>query len=308
MVHRTAIHGGMMMQIRNLTETTALRSATARCGEMRKGCASSHGPIASLSVGIIVLALILLPECVAAREKTAYLRPSNSASSALRGAPAQSASVAQSENAGGHHRAYFGSAHASREVHNLADWIVDSADNRDLSFVIVDKIDAKVFAFDAGGRILGAAPALLGLARGDDTVPGIGDRELSDQPPETRTTPAGRFVAALGMDSHGQDVVWVDYEAAVALHRVITTNPEERRLERLATPTPLDNRISWGCINVPTRFYETVIKPAFIGTGGIVYVLPETRPTREVFGSYNVEERLGRTDPARTEPTKQVSK
>jgi hypothetical protein len=215
-------------------------------------------------IGIVVLGLLLLPHYAAASEDVAGRR----------------------------HYAYFGSEQASRDARHIADWIVDSADNLGLPFVIVDKTDAKVFVFDAGGRIRGAAPALLGLARGDDTVPGIGDREFSDMPPETRTTPAGRFVAALGMDTRGEDVVWVDYEAAVSLHRVLTTNPKERRLQRLATPTPLDNRISYGCINVPKRFYEQVVSPAFTGTDGIVYVLPETRPARVVFGSYDVEERL----------------
>jgi hypothetical protein len=180
--------------------------------------------------------------------------------------------------------AYFGRETASSDAVQLADWIVDSRDNQNLPFVVVDKIDARIFVFDAGGRILGAAPALLGLARGDYTVPGIGERKLSDMPPATRTTPAGRFVAAMGMDARGEDVVWVDYDAAVSLHRVITTNPEERRLERLATPTPLDNRISFGCINVPAKFYDMVVRPAFSGTTGIVYILPETRPAREVFG------------------------
>jgi hypothetical protein len=137
---------------------------------------------------------------------------------------------------------------------------------------------------------------LLGAARGDDTVPGIGDRAYSAMPPETRTTPAGRFVAALGSNTRGEDVVWVDYEAAVDIHRVVTTNPKERRLERLATPTPLDNRISYGCINVPKRFYENVVRPAFRRTHGIVYVLPEARTAREVFGSYDVEERSGGND------------
>jgi hypothetical protein len=188
-------------------------------------------------------------------------------------------------------RADFARERASREARHVADWIVDSADNLGLPFVIVDKTDAKVFVFDAGGRIQGAAPALLGLARGDHTVPGIGDREYSDMLPNDRTTPAGRFVAALGRNIRGEDVVWVDYHAAVSLHRVITTKPEERRLQRLATPTPLDNRISYGCINVPARFYETVVSPAFTGTDGIVYVLPETRSVREVFGSYDVKER-----------------
>jgi hypothetical protein len=250
---------------------------------------------------MVVLALVLLPEYVAAGEKTAYLQPASGplSVSAPQGAPTQSATEARP--AGRHHSAYFGRERASRETHQIADWIVDSADNLGLPFVIVDKIDARIFVFDAGGHIQGAAPALLGSARGDDTVPGIGDREYADMPPETRTTPAGRFVAALGMDTRGEDVVWVDYDAAVSLHRVITTKPKERRLQRLATPTPLDNRISYGCINVPARFYENVVSPAFTGTDGIVYVLPETRPAREVFGSYVVKERLGPNYADRTE-------
>ena len=191
--------------------------------------------------------------------------------------------------------AYFGREHASRQAHQIADGIVDSADNLGLPFVIVDKINAKIFVFDARGRIQGAAPALLGSARGDDTVPGIGDREYADMPPETRTTPAGRFVAALGLDSHGKDILWVDYEAAIAIHRVITTKPKERRLRRLATSTPLDNRISYGCINVPKRFYEKVVSPAFTGTNGIVYILPETRSAREVFDFYDVKGYYERT-------------
>jgi len=39
---------------------------------------------------------------------------------------------------------------------------------------------------------------------------------------------------------------------------------------------------------VPARFYESVVLPAFTGSQAIVYVLPETRPAREVFGSYDV--------------------
>ena len=128
------------------------------------------------------------------------------------------------------------------------------------------------------------------MARGDHSVPGIGDREYSDMPLDTRTTPAGRFVAEIGVNTRGEDVVWVDYVAAVSLHRVVTSNAGERRLQRLATPTPLDNRISYGCINVPAQFYEKVVSPAFAGRGGIVYVLPEMSTPREVFASYNVEE------------------
>ena len=94
-------------------------------------------------------------------------------------------------------RANFGPDSASQDARNVADWVLDSGDNRNLPFVIVDKVDAKVFVFHADGRLRGAAPALLGLALGDDAVPGIGERKLADIRPEERTTPAGRFVAAL---------------------------------------------------------------------------------------------------------------
>lgn len=241
-------------------------------------------------IGIVVLGLVLLPHYAAA-EDDAALVPGKSPSSTL-SVEARSTGALQAEPAGGVKRAVFLQVRASRDVRHIADWVVDSADNRGLPFVIIDKTDAQVFVFDAGGHIQGAAPALLGSARGDHTVPGIGDRQYSDMPPDTRTTPAGRFVAAMGRSSaRGEDVVWVDYDAAVSLHRVVTNNPKERRLARLATPTPLDNRISYGCINVPKRFYETVVSPAFTATNGIVYILPETRPAREVFGSYDVDER-----------------
>ncbi len=100
---------------------------------------------------------------------------------------------------------------------------------------------------------MGNAPVLLGVARGDHTVPGIGDKKLSEIKSEERTTPAGRFVAEVGTNARGEDVVWVDYDSAVSMHRVLTTNAKEQRARRLQTPTPNDNRVSYGCINVPER-------------------------------------------------------
>ncbi|MGH8676375.1 MAG: hypothetical protein ACREVG_18960, partial [Burkholderiales bacterium] len=180
-------------------------------------------------------------------------------------------------------RAQFAREKPSRDARRLADWIVDSGDHRNLPFVIVDKPNAKVYVFGAGGYVRGSAAALLGLALGDHTVPGIGERELRDMSLEERTTPAGRFIAGLGMNFRGEDVLWVDHESGLSLHRVLTTKPEERRLERLASVTVKDNRISYGCINVPKSFYEKVVSPTFTGTEGIVYILPDSGPAREVF-------------------------
>jgi hypothetical protein len=192
----------------------------------------------------------------------------------------------------GAQRADFNSEKASTETRHVADWVVHSGDNhagdkRALSFVIVDKAKAKVFVFDAEGRLLGAAPALLGLTVGDHAVPGIGDRKLSSIRKDERTTPAGRFVAQIGPNLK-EDVLWVDYAGAVSIHRVIKTKD---RLHRISTPDLKDKRVSFGCINVPAKFYEGVVRPAFGTSRGIVYVLPETRPAREVFASYDVEDK-----------------
>lgn len=189
-------------------------------------------------------------------------------------------------------RVNFKREQASTEARQVADWVVNSNDNQNMPFMIIDKTNAKVFVFHADGQLRGAASALLGLAVGDDSVPGIGDRKLSSIRPDERTTPAGRFVAALDRNLRGGPILWVDYDAAISLHPVITSSVKERRAERLATPSPLDNRISYGCINVPVEFFHGVVSPAFTGTDGIVYVLPEARSMREVFHSYDVEERL----------------
>jgi hypothetical protein len=174
----------------------------------------------------------------------------------------------------------------SLTVVQFTNWIIGSRDNHDLPFIVIDKVAAEVFVYDAQGGMIGAAPALLGEAFGDDSVPGIGDRELSDIKPEERTTPAGRFVAKLGPSKGLGNVLWVDYPTSVSLHPVITNKRDEHRLERLMSPTPDDNRITHGCINVPVTFYKEVVVPMFKDTHGVVYILPETKPLKEVFQDF----------------------
>ncbi len=88
-----------------------------------------------------------------------------------------------------------------------------------------------------------------------------------------------------GKNSHGEEVLWVDFDMGIAIHAVVTNNPKERRLQRLRSSDPKEHRISWGCINVPKRFYTKIVSPSFKGHGGMVYVLPENKSINEVFGS-----------------------
>ncbi|MEO7151094.1 MAG: L,D-transpeptidase [Burkholderiaceae bacterium] len=163
--------------------------------------------------------------------------------------------------------------------------VLASGDNRGLPFAIIDKRNARVTVMTADGQARGSSPVLLGLARGDDSVPGIGERKIADIRPEERTTPAGRFLAEHGVNTNGEDIFWIDYDAAVSMHRVRANNKAERRLERLASSTPADNRISYGCINVPAAFYDRVIVPTFASFNVVVYVLPDVKPIANVFGA-----------------------
>lgn len=179
----------------------------------------------------------------------------------------------------------FAGESASADARYVAQWVVGSRDNKGMPFAIVDKKSARLFVFASSGRMVGAAPALLGLAPGDHSVPGIGERDPSQILPSERTTPAGRFDSAPGRNLSGEDLVWVDYESGLAIHRVRPGDSRERRQQRLTSATPDDNRVSLGCVVVTVAFYEAVVAPTLGTQRGIVYVLPETRPVREMFGA-----------------------
>ena len=128
----------------------------------------------------------------------------------------------------------FGPESPSPDARRVANWIAATRDNAGASFAIIDKKSARLHVFDGAARLQGSSPILIGAAKGDDTVPGIGLRPVADVRPEERTTPAGRFVVERGRNLRGEDVVWVSYADSVSMHPVLTEKPEEHRLARLA--------------------------------------------------------------------------
>jgi hypothetical protein len=180
----------------------------------------------------------------------------------------------------------------SPDTRLVANWALVTHDNGKRALVIVDKKAARVYVLTPDGHLKDSAPALLGAAKGDDILPGAGDKTPAQMRPEEKTTPAGRFVAEPGVNADKEDVIWVDYDDAISMHRVRPKVPREHRLERLASLTSDDNRISFGCINLPTTFYEDVVTPAVKQDGAVIYVLPEVKTVQEVFGAWDV------TDPA----------
>lgn len=155
-----------------------------------------------------------------------------------------------------------------------------AADARDgRPFAIVDKRAATLAVYDAEGRLLGRTSALLGLTPGDGEVPGSRGKLPASLSPQERTTPAGRFVAEPGHNLHGERIVWIDYDANLAIHRLRPAPARERRPERLASANPQDHRITLGCVVVDPEFFERVVLPTLgSGRGGLVYILPERQP------------------------------
>jgi hypothetical protein len=227
-----------------------------------------------LVIGAVALVLILPP----------YLHFKHRAepASAKPAATAKAPEAAKPQHVVRH--ADLGAESASPDVRRMANWVADSHDNGTHAFVVIDKPNAKVYLFDNAAHLQTAAPTVIGSAIGDDTYPGVGDKPLSALKPYERTTPAGRFVAEVGeTSSRHEDVVWVDYDNAVSMHRIIKV-PE--RLKAIATPGPEDNRLSNGCINLPDAFYEKALRPAVDHYGVVVYILPETRPIQQTFASF----------------------
>lgn len=240
----------------------------------------------SAAQGLALAALLAMPAALAAATP-----PPGAGTTGVAPAPVDAPGVRRSQLAD------FQQQPASADVRHIAHWALDSGDTGGMPYIIIDKVNALVFVFEADGRLRDAAPALLGMGVGDVAPEGIGELRLAAIRPRDRTTPAGRFVASLDRDLKGQEILWIDYDDALALHRVVKGQPSERRAERLLSATPTDNRISYGCINVPVRFYEDVVSPVFRGTGGVVYILPETGRARDLFGSYEVIERTSAGHP-----------
>lgn len=172
----------------------------------------------------------------------------------------------------------------THDAKNLADWISESGDNQALPFIIVDKKGTRVFIFHANGNLHGTTRALIGTMIGDDITPGVGNKKIVDVTLQERTTPAGRFESQLGFSSTKSELLWIDYESGVSMHPVVTSNPSENRLRRLASSNASEHRITYGCVNVSRLFYKEQVHEAFKITGGIVYILPEIHSILKVFG------------------------
>lgn len=176
--------------------------------------------------------------------------------------------------------AVVATAHAnvplSEDVWQLAQRVLNTTDHAGQPYAIVDKRAAQLAVFHADGRLAGSTAALLGSVYGDSTVAGVGERtQRGALQPGDATTPAGRFVSQPGHNHLGEEVVWVDLEAAFAIHRLRPGPSSASRTRRLASADADDKRVSHGCVVVSVAFFTRVVLPVIGRQPAVVYVLPE---------------------------------
>ena len=212
----------------------------------------------------------------------------NPLSSALAVAPANHAPPAAPAAV---KRAEFRGHEASNEVQRIADWSVQSADHGGHPFIVVDKMNARLYAFDRFGTLIDQTPVLLGMGVGDKFAPGVLKMDMYKTKPWQRITPAGRYFAEEDRNLAGEIVLWVDYDAGIAIHKLPSKPTKQRRHERIVSPDPAEHRITYGCINVPAAFYDRVVRAYFGPRGGYVYVLPDSTPLNAVFKTDDVKPR-----------------
>ena len=164
----------------------------------------------------------------------------------------------------------------SREARAFVHQVVARHDSRGLPFAVVDKRDAKLYLFDRRGRLQAATSVLVGQAPGDAIAENVGlHAQQGFVPFEERTTPAGRFVVEPGVNADGEHVLWLDWNAAFAIHRLRPGKAQQARLVRFASDRAEDKRVSWGCVIVPVAFYTGTLQDWASRGKAIVYVMPE---------------------------------
>lgn len=171
------------------------------------------------------------------------------------------------------------------DVVKTAQWALDTKDTEGYPFIVTDKVGAAMYFFDENGVLLKKSPVLVGKNVGDF----IGNTDAG------RITPSGRFEIAPETDATYGNVFsvmgtdMVDSETGdlveVAIHRLALHDPSENRPQRIATKTPLDNRISWGCLNLDNKVMDWAVRNYPLG--GVIYILPETAKGRSAFAPFS---------------------
>ncbi|MCK7506105.1 MAG: hypothetical protein MZV70_19845 [Desulfobacterales bacterium] len=102
---------------------------------------------------------------------------------------------------------------------------------------------------------------MLGMAIGDDAVPVLATGKCRPSVPRSAPRPQAALFPTWVSITTKRDILWVDYDGA----DVHASGGDEQATKQppgaFSHTNASDNRISYGCINVPVKFFNNVLKP-----------------------------------------------
>jgi hypothetical protein len=138
--------------------------------------------------------------------------------------------------------------------------------------ITADKTNGTISVYWPDTNTTITKPALFGKVKSNAL-----NLERYDRPgPFNNITPAGSFPVTkmVSWRLNESMLVFINGKATVlAIHPLWNGNPDQRRIQRLNSPSPDDNRITGGCINVDETFFYSVLNQLPDGT--ILNILPE---------------------------------
>jgi lipoprotein-anchoring transpeptidase ErfK/SrfK len=146
-------------------------------------------------------------------------------------------------------------------------------------YILIDKPNATGYVIGADHRIQAIFPVLLGRERGEQ--PNIVNVKVDAPGSRGATTPAGMFrlsrarLTEEDLREYNDNILRLEGPGTGGncIHETWQVELSSRE-HALATPTPEDNRVSAGCVNVSRAIFETHVKPLPSGTR--VWITPDT--------------------------------
>jgi len=146
-------------------------------------------------------------------------------------------------------------------------------------YILIDKGNATGYVIGADHHIQAKFPVLLGRVRGDQ--PNSVNVMLDSLDSPGATTPAGMFrlsrarLTERDIKEYNDNIFRLEGPGAGgnSIHETWQGELSSRE-QALATPTPEDNRISSGCVNISRAVFEAQVKR--LPSGTIVWITPET--------------------------------
>lgn len=177
-------------------------------------------------------------------------------------------------------KADFSDVEASSASRMVADYLLRKHGSAK-PFIIVDKNNGISYLFK-DGKLVSKTSTLTGAMKADlpNKFTNIQDPDWDKAPTEGKITQAGEFNGGVKVGVGYPIVVemkrwqlpsgkWV----AQSMHQTYLGDAVENRPGRLASATPEDNRITWGCVNAPAEWMNEHIAP-MLGENITVAVLP----------------------------------